>query len=199
MTEILLSSEDLTVFGGPSSLNIEVDFGPTGNRGSNIFVGNGNPNSVQTVDENNAITIDGQSIQVFDMYINRLPSDSEYLSLYQYHNVNGTNAWDPVVSLKTNTYAGNGQSTFSDGSTTVLVGLALIDPLAVGLDASHFNVQHSIINNIYPVSSSCSVGAVTSASGILSLPITIKAVEYDGTAWSNLSGSKMVHLLINVV
>ena len=198
MPDVILSSEDLTVFGGPTSLNVEVDFGPEGSRGSNIFAGYGKPSLVQTID-NGSIKIDGQTIQIFDMYINLLTSDDEYLYLYQYHNVSGTDTWEPLVNLIPNTYSTNTQKTFVDGQVTINVPLISIDPSAVGLSASDFNIQHSIVNNSNPVSSSLSVGSVFSASGILSLPITIKAIEHDGSAWSNLSGSKMIHLLITVV
>lgn len=199
MTEIILSSEDLTVFGGPSSIGVEVDFGPSGDRGSNIFVGNGKPSLIQTIDSSGSIKIDGQSIQIFDMYINLLSSDDEYLYLYQYHNVSGTNAWEALVSLVPNIYSDNFTKTFTSGETTIVVPLISIDPTAVGLDSTNFNIQHSIVNNVNPVSSSLSVGSVIEDSGILSLPITIKAVEYDGTSWSNLSGSKTIHILITVV
>lgn len=189
MPDVILSSEELTVFGGPSSLNVEVDFGPAGIRGSQIFVGNGKPTLVDI----------GQDPMVFDMYINLLTSDDEYLFLYQYQNVSGTDTWEPLVNLIPNTYSTNTQKTFVDGEVTINVPLISIDPSAVGLSASDFNIQHSIVNNSNPVSSSLSVGSVFSASGILSLPITIKAIEYDGSDWSDLSGSKMIHLLITVV
>lgn len=199
MTDILLSSEDLTVFGGPSSLAVEVDFGPSGDRGSNIFAGYGKPSLIQTIDLDGSIKIDGQSIQIFDMYINLLTSDDEYLYLYQYHNVSGTDSWEALVGLAPNTYSNNFTKTFTDGETTILIPLVNIDPAAVGLDSTNFNIQHSIVNNTNPISSSLSVGSVIEDSGILSLPLTIKAIEYDGASWDNLSGSKTIHLLITVV
>jgi hypothetical protein len=189
MTEILLSSEDITVFGGPSSLNVEVDFGPTGERGSQIFVGYGKPN----------LTEIGQVPSLLDLYINLLVSDDEYLYLYQYQNVSGINTWEPIIDLIPNLYSVNFQKTFTDGSTTILIPLVSIDPSAVGLDSSNFNIQHSIVNNTNPVSSSLSVGSIIDDSGILCLPISINAIEYSGTSWSNLSGSKNVHILITVV
>ena len=44
MPEIVVSSEDLTVFGGPATVNVEVDFGPAGSRGSYIYNIAGSPN-----------------------------------------------------------------------------------------------------------------------------------------------------------
>lgn len=199
MSTPILSSEDLTVFGGPASIAVEVDFGPSGVRGSNIFAGYGKPSLIQTIDENGSINIDGQTIQIFDMYINLLASDTEYLSLYQYHNVSGTDAWEALVNLAPNTYAKNFIKTFTDGEASILIPLVEIEPTAVGLDSTHFNIQHSIVNNTNPISSSLSVGSVIEDAGVLSLPITIKGIEYDGTSWDNLSGSKTIHLLITVV
>lgn len=189
MADIILSSEDLVVLGGPSSINVEVDFGPTGSRGSLIYAGYGKPNLLEP-------QLDAQ---VFDMYINLLTSDDEYLFLYQYHNISGTDSWDPLVKIIPNTYSSNKQKTFIDGETTINIALANIDPSAVSLESTNFNVQYSIVNNDKPISSTLSIGSIVEDSGVLSLPLTINAIEYDGTSWSNLSGSKTVHLLITVV
>jgi hypothetical protein len=53
-------TDDVLVLGGPDTVNVEVDFGDKGDRGSLIFVGNGNPDSVDI----------GQDPRVFDLYIN---------------------------------------------------------------------------------------------------------------------------------
>ena len=37
MVDIVLATDDLAVLGGPETVNVEVDFGPTGDRGSQIF------------------------------------------------------------------------------------------------------------------------------------------------------------------
>ena len=34
MADILLSNDDLTVFGGPESISLDLDIGPQGDRGS---------------------------------------------------------------------------------------------------------------------------------------------------------------------
>ena len=43
MVDILLSSDELSVFGGPASIDLNVDIGAQGIRGSYIFTGNGKP------------------------------------------------------------------------------------------------------------------------------------------------------------
>ena len=39
MTDIVLSNEDITILGPPSTIELSVDIGPQGDRGSQIFVG----------------------------------------------------------------------------------------------------------------------------------------------------------------
>ena len=43
MADILLSTDDLTIFGGPESVSLDLDIGPQGDRGSIIVGSNGNP------------------------------------------------------------------------------------------------------------------------------------------------------------
>jgi hypothetical protein len=193
MTEILLATDDLTIFGGPSKLNVEVDFGPPGERGSQIFVGFGNPNDVAI----------GQDPKIFDLYINILAGDptGDYLSLYQYQQgISGDPAWIKLFKLIPNTYSTNREEEFVDGEVLVNVLLTDVVPAALTgeLTEDNFNIQFNIKND-NPISSAISVGAPQIVEGSVILPVTVKAVEYDGLEWSQLSGSKTVQLLITVV
>jgi len=47
MPEVLLSNDDVTVLGPPSTVEVLVDIGPSGTRGSQVFVGVGDPNIVE--------------------------------------------------------------------------------------------------------------------------------------------------------
>ena len=44
MADVLLSTDSLTVAGGPASVSVDVDFGPQGQRGSLILYGLTDPN-----------------------------------------------------------------------------------------------------------------------------------------------------------
>ena len=46
MAELLLSTDNITVIGGPDIVNLDVDFGPSGTRGSKIFTGVNAPTSL---------------------------------------------------------------------------------------------------------------------------------------------------------
>jgi hypothetical protein len=193
MTEILLATEDLTIFGGPSRLNVEVDFGPAGDRGSQIFVGYGNPNDVSI----------GQDPKVFDLYINILAGDpnGDYLSLYQYQQgISGAPSWVKLFKLIPNTYSTNREEEFEDGEVLINVLLTDIVPASLTgeLTEDNFNIQFNIKND-NPISSAISVAAPEIIGGNVILPITVKALEYDGLEWSQLSGTKIVQLLITVV
>jgi len=190
MADVLLTTEDLTVLGGPSTLNLEIDFGPKGDRGSQIFVNLGKPTNSFA-----------PGAQLFDLYINILSSDDEYQYVYQFQNILGTNTWVKLFKLVSNIYSKNYTTTsFINGVWSKNIPVSEILPAEfVGTaSASDFNIQYSVLNNS-PLASSVSVGEIVSVNGTLSLPVTIKATEFDGTNWTNLNTIKAVHLFITVV
>lgn len=193
MTEVLLSTEDITVLGGPSSISVDVDFGPQGTRGSQIFVGEGDPNDPATV-------IGQTGIRILDLYINIKPTDLEYLYVYQYVNENTTLFWKKLFKIIPNTKSLNSSATFTAGATTINVPVnQIVNPEQVAtVAASNFNVQATIVN-ANPVALSVQIGAPTGTGNARAVPITINASEYSGSAWSALTGSKTVQLLITVV
>jgi hypothetical protein len=199
MTEVILSSDDLTVLGGPSVVSVDVDFGPIGDRGSQIFVGNGNPNVVEI----------GQDPKIFDLYINLLASDSEYLNFYQYQNIDGTDVWTTLFNLSPGSNSYKQTSTFTAGSVTINIPVTDLVPESEIeiVTAADFGVQYSI-HNANAVSSSITVGEPVLVLDILSLPITINAFEIVDSeesapspeySWIPLEGSKVIDLFINMV
>jgi hypothetical protein len=191
MAEVLLSTEDITVLGGPTTREVNVNFGPRGDRGSQIFVGLGKPSVPGVL---------GETPQIFDMFINLSSSDDEYLYLYQYVNVDGSPTWLRLLRLIPNTYLTNVTGAFENGEYQVFIPVINIVPLSgVGnVTSANFNVQHTVVNNL-PVASSITVGELSTFDGIIVLPITISAAEFDGTDWSLINSEKVVQLLITVV
>lgn len=188
MVDIVLDSDELTVLGGPSQVSVQVDIGPEGDRGSIFVVGSSEPNSITS---NN--TILGVTVQSFDMYIN-----TQNRKLYQYiAGDGGTLSWVETLSLIPNTYKVNKSVTFANGQGVIsdISVSSIVDTGSTsGLTAANFNVQHSIVSSAATASS---ISVSNPASG--KLPITIYASEFDGTNWSQINGSKTVHLLITVV
>jgi hypothetical protein len=191
--DVLLSTDELTVLGGPEKIELEVDFGPEGDRGSQIFVGNGNPNDDSTVI--------GQDPVFLDLYINLLTSDPEYLFVYQYQNIFGEGQWIKLFKLIPNIYSTNRTTSFIDGQGSINIPVINIVPseLVGTITASNFNIQHNLVNNSSPISSSLSVGEIVTVDDLVTLPIFINAIEFDGESWINVSGNKTVHLFISVV
>jgi hypothetical protein len=194
MTEVVLSTDELTVIGGPEQIQLSLDFGSQGPRGSYIFAGNGNPNDV---------TI-GQEVKINDLYINILSTSEEYSYLYQYQATPSGNNWNPLIKVSPTFYPFNQTGTFETvsgvGQKLFNIPIVNIVDLATSatLTSANFNVQHSI-NNINPVSSSISIASLTTVDDVYVLPITVKSLEYSGGTWVPLNGLKTVHFLISIV
>lgn len=191
----LYSSDDITVLGGPSTVNIDLDFGPTGQRGSKFFIGNGNPNSTPSPL--------GISVYPFvlDMYINLDSATNEYRSLYQYQNVSGVNTWVKLINLIPNIYSLNISLNFVDGlaSTTIPVISLVSSNLVSSITASKFNIQHSLVNNGKPNMTDVTVSEIIVADGTRVLPLSFSAYELNNGNIESVTGQKMVHIFISVV
>jgi hypothetical protein len=184
--EVLLSNENLSIFGGPASIDVNVDFGPKGDRGSLIFSGPGKPTDL-------AVTFSTPP-KPQDLYINLLPSDFEYLFLYQYGSVNGILTWSRVLRLIPNTAIANIPVIFLDGEArTVEPTLEGFQRVAILQAASPPNttapdVLQSIINGVIPVSRISPTEPSSPTSGMhwvdISNPLAIVMKSYSGSSWS---------------
>lgn len=196
MVDIVLSTDELSVLGGPQTVNVEVDFGPTGDRGSQIFSNLGKP-----IIGNNGLTALAPDCQLFDLYINILSTDDEYQYVYQLQNVLGTNTWVKLFKLVSNIYSKNYTDTsFSNGSWSMNIPVAEVVPssLVGSVQATDFNIQYSILNQ-NPLISSINIGDITTANDARVLPVTIKASEFVGGEFVALSDIKTVQLFITMV
>jgi hypothetical protein len=206
MVDVIVSPDELSVVGGPATVNVEVDFGPAGPRGSQIFVGQGQPN--------NPATVIGQEPKALDLYINLAPAtiDEEYLNVYQYQNIDGNDTWVRLFDLLPQNYSVKRSVTFNEaGIAEFYIPVANITPVVAGLTYDNFNIQYSI-QYPAPVASSLfrpSLGELENIDGVLSLPVTIIAQAYDamvgigdseaGFFWSPLNGEITVNLFITMV
>lgn len=190
MTTPILTTDELLVLGGPEQINVELDFGSTGDRGSLIFVGNGKPDLVDI----------GQDPNVFDLYINLLTSDDEYLMIYQYVESLGSLQWQTLTKLIPNTYVKNDSVNFDVDNASYIPIANIVDPSYVGsINASNFSVQATFATSSgYPIVNSIKT-EIVSVSGIENLKITFYAKEFDGTNWIDITGSRTVNLHISVV
>ena len=194
MTDIVttIDSVNLNILGGPSSIEVSVDYGQQGDRGSIFMFGQGKPNLVTLQ----------QVPVIFDMYINLLPSDDEYQWVYQYISTPSGNAWTPLFKMQPNTYSVNAPLAFTNGTAEIWIPLLAItgaSELSTVLSSANFNVQHSIISSL-PSASSITLGDVSvSPDEILALPVTINLAEFSDGAFALSNGERIVHLFVTVV
>ena len=175
MPDVVLNNDDVTVLAPPSIIEVLVDIGPQGTRGSQFFVGVGNPNSVSI----------GQTPNLNDLYINTSPG-GELGYLYQYRSEPGGNVWVEVLDIYPSVYSENAQVTFESGTSEVIIPVAdIVTVTGTPLVSENFSVQYSIAHT-NPVASAMQIPALVGAGD--NLVINLEAVEYAGAAWSALDG-----------
>jgi hypothetical protein len=195
MTEVFVSTDDVKVIGGTANVNVEVDFGPKGDRGNLFLVGYGDPNT---------ITLTTQ-LQALDLYMNISPTDSDYLMIYQFQNVNGINTWVETSKLTTDKFGVNRTVSFTNGLTTddIEFKVSSIVPTTYlsNIDASKFNIQCTFSNPTNPIAHSVVVKPITiqESTGDIVLPVSINAAEFSEGTWTLIGGTHVVHFLITVV
>jgi hypothetical protein len=186
MTTVVFSNDDVTVLAPPSVVEVLVDIGPQGIRGSQFFVGVGNPNFVDI----------GQTVNLNDLYINTSPG-GELGYLYQYRSEPGGNTWVEVLDMYPSVYSENAQVTFDSGSAEVVIPVAeIVTVTGTPLESDNFSIQYSIAHT-NPVASSMQIPALVGAGN--NLIINIEAVEYSGGTWSALDESVTIHFNITIV
>jgi hypothetical protein len=193
MADILISNEDLTVFGGPAEISLDLDIGPQGDRGSIIVGVLGDPRDTSVA---SAIV---QETQALDIAIDYNPYSTTYKTVFQKVSTGGGLQWTPLLTLKTNYYSSVKDVTSVDGILTIPpINLSEIAD-EINLTSANFSIQYSISSPTGgPVSTSLVVNDVID-SPIRALPLQIKGVEYIDNAWQPMAGPKRVHLFITVV
>lgn len=204
MAEVLVASDNLSVLGGPARIDLNLDSGAQGQRGTFILYGFPNPNS----DEAKASFI--QEPQVFDLYVVVDPASNDYLQIFQYINQDGNLLWVRAIKLAINLFSTTLPTVFINGMASVEInlsdlGLAGIEETgqSQSIDfnfftqpgsAAYLNVQTSIMNfnplfvmdpeggetlDLFPVSYSYVVSDVYEdpTDERLKLPIAFYAVE----------------------
>ena len=186
MPEVVLNTDSITVLAPPAVIELLVDIGPQGTRGSQFFVGVGNPNTVNI----------GQIPNLNDLYINTSPG-ADYGYMYQYVSEPGGNVWVEVLDIYPSVYSENAQVTFESGSAEVVIPVAdIVTVTGTPLTSDNFSVQYSIAHT-NPVASAMQIPALLGAGD--NLVINLEAVEYASSTWSALDESVTIHFNITIV
>jgi hypothetical protein len=188
MPDVLLSNDDVTVLGPPEVVEVLVDIGPTGTRGSQTYVGAGNPNLLMS-----GSTIFGKPVILNDLYINTSPG-VDYSYMYQYISAPGGNTWVEILKLNPTIYGELHLTTYDAGTGIVTIPIENIVTVTGGaLTANNFIIQHSVAHT-NPVATSISGQSIVSDD----LVIQFEAVEYTGSAWQPLDELVTMHIFINI-
>jgi hypothetical protein len=191
MVDVLLNTEDVVVLGPPDSVDVLVDIGPQGTRGSKIIVGSGEPNA-----QTSSGVLLGTTLILNDIYIQTDPG-ADYGYMYQYVSQPGGNTWVEVLSISPAIYSVIQTLSFSSGSASTTIPISnIVTVTGSPLTASNFNVQFQI-EGANPIAASMEIPALAGAG--TNLVINFDAVQYSGGSWSALTGSKKVHLFISIV
>ena len=191
MVDVLLNTEDVVVLGPPDSVDVLVDIGPQGTRGSKIIVGSGEPNA-----QTSSGVLLGTTLILNDIYIQTDPG-ANYGYMYQYVSQPGGNTWIQILSVKPAIYSAIETISFTSGSGSITIPISnIVTVTGSPLTASNFNVQFQI-EGANPIAASMEIPALAGAG--TNLVINFDAVQYSGGSWSTLSGSKTVHLFISIV
>jgi hypothetical protein len=191
MADVILGNDDLTVFGPPEVVELLVDIGPKGDRGSQTYVGSGDPNTLMS-----GTTIFGKQVFLNDLYINTSPG-ANYGYLYQYISQPGGNSWVEVLRINPTVYSKRFLTTYSDGVGQIIIPIAnIVTASGTPLTSENFSVQYSIAHT-NPVSSSMQVP--TLAGSGTQLVINFSAIEFVSGAWQNLDEGVTTHIFITIV
>lgn len=181
--DVVLNTDDITVLSTPTQIDLSLDYGPQGQRGSKIFAGSGDPNT----------DINWNTIELlpYDLFIN-ISANSKFSWLYQYISTPNGFAWQAILKLQPSIFSKKINTLFdSNGLTTISIPLSDIVADTTYTDPEKYIVQiTSMTTN--PVSLTINSKSVISSN----LQIVVEAVTYASTTWSALTGSQ--NLLINV-
>lgn len=191
MTDVWLNTEDITVLGPPEVVELLVDIGPKGDRGSQIYVGSGDPNSLMS-----GTTLFGKQILLNDLYINTSPG-RDYGYMYQYVSQPGSNLWIQILEINPTIYSKSFLTTYTDGTAFITIPISnIVTESGTPLTAQNFNVQYSIAHT-NPVATSMQIPSLVGSG--TQLVINFSGIEYVDNSWENINSSVTTHIFITIV
>lgn len=183
---VVVDNDDLTVLGPPSSIDLQVDIGPQGDRGSYIYSASGDPNVVTAPFTSISPTIG-------DLYFRTSNN-----TIYQYLAVPGGEQWEIVSNIDPIIYNTIENISFTSGSGSVSILLDdFYENAPTNLDEEDVVIQ-ATANFSTPISISVSNKTITNGS-TRQLLIDFIAANYSSGTWSSLSGSANINLTLSVV
>lgn len=183
----VVATDELTVFGPPNNIELQVDIGPEGQRGSIFFSGTGDPNSLTFT----------ETPKLNDLFI-RTDLGGNYGTVYKYVSVPAGNQWQSILTFQPITYNSILTASFSSGSTSLNV---LLDDFYLNapsnLQADSVSVQLTPQHEV-PLVLSISDKSITTGTN-RNLVIDVVGAEYTSGSWSSMSGSVNIGVSLSIV
>ena len=198
MVDVIYSSDNVIVTGGPSSIDLNINSGSRGIRGSRIYSIPGDPRTLSTqelpsdlLEYDLAIVVDSASNEAFTIFQKTGSSPQ---------------SWEPLPPLALNVFSAKETIVFdSNGIALARVPVSTIFDLEE-YTVDQFAVQYQIENEAEtvspkPISSAMSLSIIPDLENNLqNLVAVIKAAEFDGTSWTSLSSTtRTIHAFVTVV
>ena len=186
----VVSTDDLTVLGPPASIDLSLDIGPAGTRGSIFYSGTGDPNV-------NTAQFVSNPQNLNDLYI-RTDIGANYGTVYKYVSQPGGSQWSSILKFQPINYNDIRNVTFTSGSASITV---ILDDFYVNapnnLTTDQIAVQFTAENDV-PLVLSVSGKSLTSGT-TRTFITTIAGAEYSAGTWANMSGSANINLNLTLV
>jgi hypothetical protein len=189
--DVVLDTEDLLVLGPVDNVELQVDIGPTGKRGSKYFVGAGNPNTPGVIPET-------EEIQIGDFFINSSTSSSDYGWLYvRQAGQNNIVSWVKAVQLQPAMYANNFTATFSAGLGSIAILLSDIVSQGAPTNTNKYVAQLTVLN-AEPVLLTLQQKRIPSPD-FNTLFLDIRAIRYSLNEWIPVNSDLNIGVTISVI
>lgn len=187
----VVSTESITVFGPPEVIELGLDVGAPGQRGSLIYTGFGDPNI------NTGVFVNEPAI-VGDLYL-RTDFGSDYGVIYSYNVTPSGNEWSSVLKFQPVTYSVIEPLTFVSGSVSVSIPVNdIYNDAPATLTSSNFSIQLTPEHDKAVSFAVVDKGLVTTSSR--SLVFEIIATEQDESGGVvDLAGIVDFNITINVL
>jgi hypothetical protein len=184
--DVLLDAAQITVLGPPQTIDLQLDVGATGQRGSQIYAGAGLPSS--------STIPNFSSILPGDLYINISPGPN-YSWLYQYLVRPAGNVWEPILRINPAIFNALYSVNFVDGEAEISIPITNITTLTASYTIDNFAVEFSFQHD-NPISAVISNKLVVSNN----LVLDFKAIEFVDGNWEDLNASALkMSLSVNIV
>lgn len=186
----VVSTDDLTVLGPPASIDLQLDIGPAGTRGSIFYSGSGDPNT-------NTAQFTSNPPNLNDLYI-RTDLGANYGTVYKYTSFPSGSQWSSILKFQPINYNDIRNVTFTAGSATMTV---ILDDFYVNAPANlttdEIAVQLTSENDVPLV---LSVSSKTLTSGTTrTFIVGVTGAEYSSGSWANMSGSANLNLNLTLI